>query len=456
MKKTFLLLVTLTLAMLSASAAVNYTNTVPNLRVLTNAIVDGTANVGTLNAAGSGRSRFTNGLELLNVPTNRLLMTAADHSVTNADSSTSSFSAWTNAATVFSGEANKYIGADGLPHVFPSTNTLGANWSPNGSFDSDLNGIATVVQINASNSLQGIITVSNQMGFQGIAAASLPTGVAAGYQTYCTDALTPWGVGDRVEWDGSVWRNLRSRVATTADLTTFVFNCVAAAVNIQTPRSDVGFSSWVIGQAAGAFSRQFSGIGTSSGGAATTIASGAVQTLATGTTTTGSMRAMGPLFPAMVAGDTYCTGMAASVSNFADGTDNFWSLHGFITANGAGFPTTGAFFLYDKYNATGHNQSYTNNWICVTANSSSYTYADSGLAVTAGTSVVPKLGIIANTTGVTFYTNQVACASISTTVPAAQLFSACSLIVKTSGTASRSENEMFPWFHVRRNADRSY
>lgn len=286
--------------------------------------------------------------------------------------------------------------------------------------------------------------------------ATLIPDVDTGFQTYCSDVITPWGVGGIVEWDGSKWVLPGSKVTATATMTNYLVNSVSAALTISTPITDSGFGA-VNSGSLDIFPRNWVSSGTGAQIIFSAInSSGLVRSLATGTTSTGSQRGYGVPVAALASGDWIATGASCSTSALADGSDNYWAIEGFSSTTSAAYPTEGAFFLVDMYNSNSHNQPYTNNFICVTGLGSSYTYADSGFAVPTSATSLVRLGVICTTTNVFFLTNGVQCASITTTIPTSVLYSTKAHIVKTLGANSRSLFEANAWYHARRATARVY
>lgn len=283
--------------------------------------------------------------------------------------------------------------------------------------------------------------------------ANLPLLGVTNSSVIATDTLTPFGVGARVIWDGSVWRT-HERIAATTSMPTFMFGTLAVGYRGNTPRSDVSFNPTPITSTFNS-PRLTASSGTGATYSFLTLNSthGLFQGLAAGTTATGVTRAYGATHPALATGDTYGSGGVYYVSAVPDGTDNYWATVGIESGILATYPVNGAFFLFDSFNANSHGQAYTNNWICVTGNGSSYSYADSG--VTVSTTPV-KLAVICTTTSALFFTNGVQCASITTTLPDSVMVPTKAIMQKTLGSNSRTLAEANTWSHMRRASDRAY
>lgn len=114
------------------------------------------------------------------------------------------------------------------------------------------------------------------------------------------------------------------------------------------------------------------------------------------------------------------------VPTLSDALQEFDAFFGFMSIFTTAAPGQGAYFQYDT------NQS--NNWLCVTANSSIRTTVDSGVAVS--TSFV-KLEVRFNNTEARFYINDTFITTISTNLPTGA-FSFGLSILKSVGTTSRS------------------
>ncbi len=306
------------------------------------------------------------------------------------------------------------------------------------------------------------LTVGGQMGYSGIAFASLPTGVAAGYHTYCSDCLTPYGTGDRVMWDGAAWRltctGANQALATTS-FTTYMLSCVTNGVKISTSISEISCMPEFGNSAAfGAFPLVTSAAGTGSSFVLNGVnANGVFAAAVVGTTSAGVGSARTIFLPAISSGDTYECGARVGASADSNGTDNYIEWIGFGSSTATNYPTEGAFFLRDRYNATAHNQSYTNDWIKVTAHSSTYSFSDSGLALSTSTGSLDKLKVILTTSSATFMTNDVAAgSSINANLPTTTLYACHYQTLKTLGTTSINGYFQNPQYHIRWSSARGY
>lgn len=310
----------------------------------------------------------------------------------------------------------------------------------------------------------GNVSAAGQMGFTGFTTANLPAGVAVGYQTYCTDCLTPWGAGDRVEWDGTVWRTLRVKVLATTNVATYMLSCATNRIVQFTSKSDIAFQPIFATAVSGnAFVPAVFGSG-GTGGAAGNGGVNAVGNFIalTGGSAAAYGRVNGALFNVLQTGDAYYCGEDVAVSAIPDGTDNYMDWKGLVSTTTTNYPVEGAYFLYDRYNASGvvsnatFTATWTNNWICVTAHSASYSFVDSGLAASTLTTAPNRLDVIATPTEATFYTNGVICATINTQLPTTALWANSVEHLKTLGSTARTLNFFNRRFHVRRGTAYSF
>lgn len=108
----------------------------------------------------------------------------------------------------------------------------------------------------------------------------------------------------------------------------------------------------------------------------------------------------------------------------------------------------GAYFTYDRTGSV--------NWQCVTANNSSRTIVDSGVAVAAGAWVRLKIVVNALGTAVNFYINNVLVVTNVTDIPTgdARITSLMLAIQKTVGITSRSLVCDWTWLHYDLNVSR--
>lgn len=322
------------------------------------------------------------------------------------------------------------------------------------------NGVQSAAAISGPAIVATNSITSGQSGYTGYSVSSLPAGVAVGYQTYCTDCITPWGTGDRVEWDGSVWRTLRIRIPATADMLTYLWFCETNALTIGTPTTTAIIQVEGNTGTQPFLPRVFSNInGGSSGFSTVSDVFGPINSFASVAATNSGGYAYSILMTAPVSGNTYACGGRywLSITNLS--TDIYWCIPVGFSLNISSYPTSGAYFLYDPYNITAHGQSYTNDWICVSVKSSSYTFADSGLVPKFGANTLTgtdRLMVVLTTTSATFLTNGVTCAVITTNIPTSATFLNKTEFQKYSGSSTPNLWEASPFFHIRRASARQY
>jgi hypothetical protein len=292
--------------------------------------------------------------------------------------------------------------------------------------------------------------------------ATLPGSATAGDQLYASDALTPWGTGARVEWDGTIWREPRTRIMATTTMADYILSAASNAVQIFTPLSDIDIAT-IYGTAGTIYEHgRNKGAGVTFDTQITT--SGILGRLTSGTGANSYTIAAGYTLDDAVANDVYACGGRYAFSAECDATETYFAWVGFSASfSGTNLPPANFVgFLYDRWNlmARGGAGSETNHWLCATIASSSGTYTDSGLTPTfsADGSSLSRLAVIWGTTGATFYTNGVLCATQNaTTIPAAsQYYAETVAIVKHAGTTARYLYEGSPWTHIRRATARTY
>lgn len=299
-----------------------------------------------------------------------------------------------------------------------------------------------------------------QLGFTNYTAAALPVGVDIGYQAYCSNCLTPTGVGDMVSWDGFAWKSVKYGVCATTNVTAYILSCVTNALAIDTQLSQIAITDYTIEsmlyQAPRTVTPSTGSIAVAADGSE---AIGIYTGYSTSTSSSAAPRMNGAFVPPPVAGGFYGTGTSLYLTTaIPDGTDNYWIFTGWHNSSAAGFPSEGAAFLYDRYNAAGRASpgAETNHWLCVTTHGSSSTYTDSGLTPSSTTSAPDRLAVIVTTAAVYFYTNGVACATNVTNIPTGFLTAEKTTITKTLGSNARGMREVRPWMHIRRANARTF
>lgn len=299
-----------------------------------------------------------------------------------------------------------------------------------------------------------IVGTDYEGGIGAYSTASLGSGSYAGQQRYCTDCLTPWGTGDRVEWDGSIWRTMRVRVPATTDMLSFIISCRTNAVTVQTPISEI-LMDIPIATTTGLGMLPMNNGGSGSIAIYDDVAGvGPYHALLTGASNNGSWRYYGTLFPIPSVGDYYASSGKYWSSALPDGTDNFVWWMGFNSQNTTNMPVSAALFIQDKWNMLGHNLAYTNNLICATFQTGqSPTYTDSGLPLPSPVANRAKLMVVLTSGHAYFLTNNVLCQDITTTLPDTTVYANAVAIFKGgSGTTSRSVAEVAPALFTRHTA----
>lgn len=329
-------------------------------------------------------------------------------------------------------EPDSFIGSD-----------FGANISP------------AYVKIDGTNvTASGTVTASSFDYFTNTV-ANLPTPAAGRFPSvYCSDVITSRGIGGLVQWNGSSWVTTEG-VKATADIPTFIYpNTYSSGLRCDTPLSAIIFRRSYFPNDRRTLT--YSGSGATVVQYAGDSANGFFCALQTGTTTTGYAGSLGAYIPAITAGMYYGQGAVFNPADAPTLTDSYWVLAcGASGNNGYSFPTTGYGFLFDTFTntipyrtvPTGATTAWTNNWLCFTANSSSYTFTDSGFPVTPST--FHRLWITHTNGAVTFYTNGVRAVTHTSNVPTTGLWTEFSLIKKTTGTTSRLTYEALPASHLR-------
>lgn len=314
----------------------------------------------------------------------------------------------------------------------------------------------------ASGSTNKNITYANLKTSVGIPAsntvATLPATGSPGQAVWCSDVITSWDTGDLVRWDGSKWKTTEG-VRVTASPEQFVINGWASGLNAVTPRSTVIFNGDIYNGSLGALSQyggsSVSALGGASGAGtlqSSTLGSIGYWTLGTGTA--GGTVSYG-IKSARDAGSYHGTQCGHYFSALSEASNEYWAATGFSSTATTNYPVTGAFFLYDRGNANAHGQAAVGNWLAVVAKTSSYTYADTGLAASETTAA--RLGVVITATTASFYTNGVLAVTLSDgNVPTSNiwLFSSSMRFVRVSGTTDRNMYILNPAMHYRYPANR--
>lgn len=316
-------------------------------------------------------------------------------------------------------------------------------------------GVLTVPELDAS-----LIITTNGIAFTDTLVANFGTPDAGTYPVkYSSDVITSKGTGGYVRWDGSAWFTWED-VAVTADVTQYILNAVAARLNRATPKSTILCSPAITTYYQTGVPRTILATLNGSMGVSFARSWGVIEGITTGTLTNGYCIAHGP--PEVWSSfDFFGCGGSYSVDTASDTTETYNLVVGIGHFLASGYPSDGAFFLYDVQGTRGHGIAATNNWICVTAGASSYTYADSGLPVTIGSTAKDDLGVILTGGSAKFYTNGVLCANIATTLPVSSTVLELNQVQMmkrnaVTGTTSRTAYESRPWTHIRFNTPRVF
>jgi len=280
--------------------------------------------------------------------------------------------------------------------------------------------------------------------------ATLPSGMSNGAVAWSSDVLTPYGTGSHVFTNGSAWVGIGTRIEATTSLRQYMVNAAKAGWVGQSTYDTAFYVSGGYGN--GGFPR----IGTLSGSASgsdtyTTTTFGVAGYLASATGAAGNQIA-GNLYTAPASANSMVwSGANLAPSALCDGTDTFLVLHGFVGADTYGstnLPTRGVFVFYDRYKML-YTGSATNNWIFATGMSSSWTFTDTGLPVTATTSTPDRLSINWENLAAVCYTNGVVSCTNSANLPSG----GCAYNIKfyrSAGSTARNLYFWYPYVHERK------
>lgn len=284
--------------------------------------------------------------------------------------------------------------------------------------------------------------------------ATLPAGANSGDQIWCSDVLTPWGTGDRVEWNGSAWFTMRARIAATASLPQYMLNALASGWSGSTTISLVRHLDYLGGSSSDKFSLDGALWDDSTAG---TVVSGSSAgrgyiTFGTSTSSTTYRAPLGQKWtPA--AGDVGQFAWEINLSALSDDTEKYTFLFGFTDT--VGITDDAAVFLYDRpnfktYLGAGYN---TNNWWTVTRVGGANQTNDTGVAVTSG--AWHRFVIQKTTTYDAFFIDGSMVKS-NTTVSAASLYAPGIYYKKSAGTTERKFSADWMNAHVRYNTARTF
>lgn len=317
--------------------------------------------------------------------------------------------------------------------------------------------MATFTGTNTMDSLS-----ASNVALIGITTANLTT-ARVGTLKYDSDCITPSGtVGSTVWYDGTNWRLAGYNIKVTTDTPTFIINCVEALNSFSTRQNVFVVQPNLVnvpngGSVGALYFANSGGSGTGSGANLLLNSThGPYVQLTTGTTTTGYYYSSGPLTLAIAASAYNACGEAVYVPQASTVTDKYFAFHGLSSTSSQTYPTEGAFFLYDcntnqnSFNTyvaglSGANKVITNNWACVCAHSSTYTYADSGVVVSFSGTTPNRLGVVYTNGAAQFWVNGSLVQTITANQPTANLYTLVSSCVKTAGTTSVYLAENSPW-----------
>lgn len=272
-------------------------------------------------------------------------------------------------------------------------------------------------------------------------AADLPLTARAGDWGYCTDCLTPNGVGAWTRYEGTQWVIPPWGCAAKGTEREHFLDCLAKGLvfngTIETAKmGDVGGITDYPG------STPFTtGTGANSGTIALRqTADNSVIRISPGTTTTGVGARVGP--PLQRSFESCLVAARVNVFALPNGTDNYWLSFGVHNGLGA-YPVYGNFFLYDPFGANGTtwtNTSASNNWLCVSISNSVQTVTTT--AVVVATSAFNRLALYLPkaTFDAVYLIDGTAVATNTLNSPAATSISAPSVTInKTLGTTDQFE-----------------
>lgn len=266
-----------------------------------------------------------------------------------------------------------------------------------------------------------IVSTNGQFVPASFSVSGLPSGVAIGSQVYCSDCLTPWGSGDRVEWDGANWKTLRARVPATTDLKTYACNAISSGWQGSTVLSyAIQADTYKLGAPSlGLFNASSGGFESYTVNSWGSLGYTSIPTTSPGGSFGDSLILP---FPNGVNGFVSASSALALVS-IPDGTDTWMALFGCANSGSlTNLPTIGCFVIADPWKIMPNNTttgSPTNHWILVVTNAASGSFTDTGLTIGTTLTAPDRIAIISTSTTAYCYTNGVLACSSSTGIPAA-------------------------------------
>lgn len=224
--------------------------------------------------------------------------------------------------------------------------------------------------------------VDYQSGVGSYSVGTLGSGSYTGQQRLCTDAVTPSGTSELVEWDGSNWRLARSRIVATSDWWQFIAYAHTALWDGQ---DNYWFGHFcAIGGllTAGNWAATSSGTGANAG--TTYDSSGrAASSLSMGTADL-SYGAVSHFPVAIGASNSTSISIYWRTPAAPDGTDNWWGCVALNSSISDKMITTSVGLYYDRWQILGYGNDNTNNWYlrCIAGVNS--TNIDTGVSYTTG------------------------------------------------------------------------
>lgn len=267
----------------------------------------------------------------------------------------------------------------------------------------------------ASNYLATV--VSSNLVLQSTTVANLPTPAANTFPImYASDVLTTRGTGGYVRWDGAVWRTWESVVA-TSDEPTFLLNSYNARLMGNGDMSIVSFFSTPQNPWPWLYTTSGSGLYSYTASSSFPAQRTPLWYLSTGTTAGSLSMGANTVVQGTPVNKSFIGGRVGMNNTFCDSTNSYYAWFGFGNSLTA-YPTDGAYFMLDTWSNKVTGVACSNEWICVTASSSTYTYADSGLQASVGAgNFNDRLGVSLEGTKVRFFTNGVLAATMTSNLP---------------------------------------
>lgn len=317
----------------------------------------------------------------------------------NMPQTNSPLTVWSNAVQMATG-VPLYVGTNWINASSGSPTWNGAAW-PGALGGNVINTGPSVVnmvpvytdtsgtQVTPTNSISvstlnvGTINYTNPPVLPSYTVANLPVS-SAGAMAWATDILTPIQSDKTVYYDGSNWRLTRSAIKATADLPTFLRNCLEVGWEGKTPSNWGMMMDFFPINMAGYLDARFYAGNSGTGSGITSLSYYTPEDpcgsgLSAGTTTTGFCYMKGGNIYPIAGFGTILSAHIALNSGLPDGTDNYWVYIGFdTTAAGGVLGANSSGVYYDPYNALGYGATLTNNWQFVNRSNSVGTIVDTG------------------------------------------------------------------------------